>query len=129
MGSASSHIPGEGGREEAGEPCREPPVDGTQASQPASQRDREMEEEEEEEQRRAAQWLHGVARPKNPHPPNLAWSAGSLARSLAPVDTSFELNRNREMPLSAAAAAAAAAAAPPPPMAVVVPLLLLLLLH
>lgn len=128
MGSASSHIPGEGGREEAGEPCREPPVDGTQASQPASQRDREMEEEEEEEQRRAAQWLHGVARPKTPPPPKPRL-VGWLARSLAPVDTSFELNRNREMPLSAAAAAAAAAAAPPPPMAVVVPLLLLLLLH
>ncbi|ROT63956.1 hypothetical protein C7M84_018145 [Penaeus vannamei] len=30
--------PGGGGGEEAGEPCREPPVDGTEPSQPASQR-------------------------------------------------------------------------------------------
>ena len=74
--------PERGGEKRPGSRAESPPWMGRKpASQQASQRDREMEEEEEEEQRRAAQWLHGVARPKNPHPPNLAWSAGSLARS------------------------------------------------
>ncbi|ROT63975.1 hypothetical protein C7M84_018109 [Penaeus vannamei] len=59
-----------GGGEEAGEPCREPPVDGTEPSQPASQRDREM-----EEQRRAAR-LHGRA-PSQTSPPN--WGMGGRA--------------------------------------------------
>ncbi|ROT63982.1 hypothetical protein C7M84_018116 [Penaeus vannamei] len=59
-----------GGEKEAGEPCREPPVDGTEPSQPASQRDREM-----EEQRRAAR-LHGRA-PSQTSPPN--WGMGGRA--------------------------------------------------